>query len=730
MNKILLLFMSFISLFYENIVEEKDTDDFFLVLEEDENDQEIIYKCEDITLSLDDKTYILKIKNEVHNYLKLDVKVVEFNDNIYVFYLDHEELYYDLYNKNGSIISKDNLISDDNIMAYNVIKYNDNLLIYYHNNIDSWVKLINNDSTFCLSSGHHEVIMDAKTNGDNWYFLLRKDTITEGPFGNGGISKGLVIAKYDLGFNLLKYIVLDDEGVDGNIKIELSSNKLFLITSVDIHTFSLDLDTINKKDIGNNLLITTAYNGLVYIFLQHKVDIYDGYTFLKMASIELEDEVDKVELKDNYLLFKINEKKYYGDVIDKRELHIYKYLTSDNLELYLNSLNNIYSIFGIVFQTKKEYNDYYKEGSYGLYEATITYKTKGDISFKLKLNENYPLECNIKNNMIYPVGYRIIFNGDGMIDGNVMISNYQIKDEGIHEIEINGSGRKMTYTIYVDHNQKTLSNSPELVLDDYKELKMKEKFFINYNLGRNVEIKNIKTEGLNVSSYEVKDNVLTLNFDGIRNSGYYFFYLDYIDYEEVDGRIIKSRKYIHDEYWYYIPKNDAIINNPSYDDDMNYSFNLVDEDGVAREIQFELLCASENYLYDYPLGNSQIVFNNLPNGDYVLIASLVSDTGRENYNKTKLFSYNVRISDNNLFGEIKMTQDNSKYQKIKIAIDRDFLEKSVNEITYEREVLYTHQEVSIEKIALFSIVGIIGSLFIGFGIRYLYLKYKKQENVF
>ena len=731
MTKIVLLFISFFNLLTNNIFKEKETNDFFLVLEEENNEDIIIYKNDDVLLKKENNNYILNIKNEIFNYNKEDVKVYEFNNNIYVFFLDHEELYYDIYNKNGALISLNNLISDDEIKSYNIINYNDDLWIYYHNNVDSWVKISNEDKNYSISSGHHEVVMDAKGMGDYIYFLIRKDTVTEGLFGNGGTEKGLVIAKFDTHMNLKKYIALDDGGDDELVRLEINDNKIYLIYSDEIHIFSIDLDAINKKHIGNNLLITTTKNGLVYSFLPEKIDIYDGYTFQSIASISLDTPLNKVELKDNALLITTGDKKYIGDVIDKRELHQYKYLTSDNLEYYLNSLNNLNSIFGPVMQIKKEYSDYFKEGSYGLYYATITYKTKGGVSFNLKIDENYPLECNIQNNIIYPVGYRIIFNGEGVIDGNVMISNYQIKDIGSHLVEINGNGKKETFNIYVDHNQKSLSNNPRLIIDDYKELKKKEKFYINYNLGRNVDIKNIETEGLTISSYELKDNTLSLSFDGLRDAGFYFFYLDYIDYEEeVDGRIVKSRIYIHDEYWYYIPKDNSVISNPSYDNEMNYSFNLVDEDGVARFIQFELINSSENYLYNYPLGSSQIVFNNLPNGDYVLVASLVSDIGRENLESTKLFSYNVRISDDNSFGEIKTSQDNSKYLKIKITINKDFLERSVNEITHEREILYVHEEISTEKIVIFSVVGVVSAILVGYGGRYLYFKYKKQENIY
>ena len=296
MNKILLLFISFFNLFYENPTCKKESDDFFFAIEEDINEEDVIYNDDDLSLSKIDKQNVLKIKDSTYYYLNRDVSIQKYNDMIYAFYLDHEELYYDLYNKNGSLISDANLISRNNPKSFYIVNYKNDLLVYYSNGVDSWLKIINKNNVFVLSSGHNEEVIDVKNNDDYLYVLIRKDKVTEGPFGNGGTNKGLVIAKYDSSYNLVKYITLDDDGEDKNIKIELSLDKLFLISSKDIHTFSLDLDVINMIDIGNNLLITSDNNGIIYVFLPEKIDIYDGSTFLKIDSIIFDNSLSEINL--------------------------------------------------------------------------------------------------------------------------------------------------------------------------------------------------------------------------------------------------------------------------------------------------------------------------------------------------------------------------------------------------------------------------------------------------
>ena len=276
----------------------------------------------------------------------------------------------------------------------------------------------------------------------------------------------------------------------------------------------------------------------------------------------------------------------------------------------------------------------------------------------------------------------------------------------------------------------SINNTPEVMIDDYKVLKKNESFVISYNLDRDIAIKDLKTEGLAYDQYEVKDNELVITFKAPSETGLYFIYLDYFDYEVVVNDIkVKTRYYLGDEYWYSIEKNEPVISNISFLDDLSFSFDLIDEDDTARLIEFELISANANYLFNIPLGTNVITFSDLPKGDYELVASLVYDRTNVSGMKIKLFNYGVRIDSDLSFGEIKVSKENNRYTKVRIIINDDFLKSSVNEISYNKEVLYSHSESSKNDLMMYSIVGFVLTLVVGIIIRSLIKKTKRKNEL-
>ena len=702
--------------------------------EEDKSNDNVVFSDEDISIIKINNSYTFKIKTTSVLYEVDKIDVVRREELIYLFYLSDGKLSYDVYDLDGKIVEKSVEISSSNVNDFGLVDAFNDIILYYNSSTGSYsscylYSAINGNKK-CLSNNKNEVIIDLKCNQNNIYVLLEKDGITEGMFGNGGLEQAIVIAKFDYDLKLINYIVFDYNENDIEKKIELTDQYIYLINEESIHIFSLELESINHKNIGNNLLTIVSDKSLIYVFYYEKVDVFTDISLHEIASIDYELEVSQVELKNNAVILKNNNKKYKVDVVDTRNLHQYKYLTAENNNDYESSINNLYSIFGAVSFSKKEYNDYYTPGFFGIYNVDLCYKTKGDIGFKINVIENIPLECNIKDNVIYPSGYRIIFNGDGMLDGNQVLSNYQVKEEGRHELLITGNNNNKKIIFFVNHNQSNLTSESHMVIDDYKELGKNESFTISYNLNKNLDIKNIRVEGLEIEKYEIKDNTITIYFSGSRNPGFYYVYLDYFDYDEHinDNLIITNRYYLHDEYWYHIAKKEPVISNADFLEDMSFSFDLIDEDDSVRQIEFELVNASVNYLFNSPIGNSVVKFSDVPNGDYELVVSIVYDIDKDSYLKTKLYSYGVRINDNNTYGEVRISKDNSRYTKVRVIIDEDFLKESVNEITYNKEVLYSHSEISKNNNIIYSIIGFIGALALGLAIKYIFNKLKNANS--
>ena len=270
------------------------------------------------------------------------------------------------------------------------------------------------------------------------------------------------------------------------------------------------------------------------------------------------------------------------------------------------------------------------------------------------------------------------------------------------------------------------------MIDDYEELPKNQKFSMFFNLNRNLNIKNIQVEGFEIDSFNCENSVLTVVFNGKREPGYYYLYIDYLDYEDVvnDDLSITGRYYLNQEYWFHISKDLPTISNGDFLDDMSYSFDLIDNDDVARYIEFELTDLSHNYLVNIPLGSAPITFSNVPSGNYELRAFVVYDNNSENTGKIKLFDYTIRLTNDNLeYGELKVSKESSKYTKITVEIDEKFLKNSVNEIEVNKEIIYSHQDTSSKTVIVYSVAGFVASFLVGFGCRYIYKRVKKKDNV-
>ena len=735
MSKLVILFLSFFNyIFNTNLLfNDEEKEDFILVLDDATNEEEVLFESDNIKLSGSKNSYSFSIGDAIFNYQVDEAKVIVASDNVCIFCLDNGEFYYDVYSKKGTLLSKNNSITGSNVLSFGVVDGDEKIYIFYNSTYGDYTECyiydLLNDEKKCLSNNKNEEIIDMIYYENYLYLALIKDAITEGVFGNGGLNKGLVIAKFNRFLQLDKYIVLDYNEDDIIRGLDINNDILFLENDKSIHLFSLNLVSINNKYVGNNYLITTDRKGLVYLFLEDKITILNEMSLSHISDVPCDLDILEVIKKDNYIFVKTIDKKYHLDIVDVRDFHIFKYLTMDNNEYYMDAINSLSSIYGDVSFIKKEYHDYYNPGSFGLYDVDIRYETKGKLAFTISVKENIPLECNIRNGVIYPNGYRVIFNGSGQIDGNAMLSNYQLKDNGKHEIVISGSNVQKRYEIEVDHSQKSFTNNTNLILEDYDVLPKNEKFSLIFSLNRNLDVKDIEVEGLAYSSFEVKDQELVLNFSGIREAGFYFVYIKYLTYEEIvnDDLIITNKYYIDKEFWYHVEKDDVTLSSSGFNNDMSFSFDLIDDDSNARYIEFELLGKSNNYLYKYPIGNTGIIFANLPDGDYELRAFIVYDTDKENLEKKILYNYMVRISGNVSYGELKVVVENSRFIKVRIIPDSKFLKNCINEIAYNKEVLYSHKEQSRDSVVIYSVVSFILAFGFGFLLRWIFTKTKNKK---
>ena len=125
-----------------------------------------------------------------------------------------------------------------------------------------------------------------------------------------------------------------------------------------------------------------------------------------------------VDIAD-YRLFKCFEK-YHEEIDDK---------------------NSVYTLFGKAELINEECESYFTDRVVGSYNFELTYRSINDLIFSKNVKQEIDLEVNVSEGMVYPSGYRIIFNGYGKLNDESVVSNHPIYNEGEYEYEKNCKAR-------------------------------------------------------------------------------------------------------------------------------------------------------------------------------------------------------------------------------------------------------------------------------------------------
>ena len=126
-------------------------------------------------------------------------------------------------------------------------------------------------------------------------------------------------------------------------------------------------------------------------------------------------------------------------------------------------MKEVSSLFGACEFKKFNYLEYYQRNVYGNYHLNIEYQTVGGIDITKETIEEVPLEVNITNNGIYPSGYRVNFNGEGYLDGNLIISNHAVISEGKHTLLVKGANTEEQFEFFISKNQYQIDEKYQLL---------------------------------------------------------------------------------------------------------------------------------------------------------------------------------------------------------------------------------------------------------------------------
>ena len=144
------------------------------------------------------------------------------------------------------------------------------------------------------------------------------------------------------------------------------------------------------------------------------------------------------------------------------------------------------TLFGEVTPFKEEVSPHLDYQVFGTYNFKLYFETVGGINFEIDTKFNVPFEANVISGGVYPVGYRLSFTGKGYLDGNQIITNYQLLDSGKHTLVLKGVDSEKTIEFNVTSSQITFNEQLKrysdisLVLGDNLNLKLNVKLPSDY----------------------------------------------------------------------------------------------------------------------------------------------------------------------------------------------------------------------------------------------------------
>ena len=625
---------------------------------------------------------------------------------------DNEELIY-----NGKIEGEIEIIEVDDILycAFTSNDKNKNIEILKINYQNLYVE------DFYYGKNRNEKFISIKYLNNYLYLVVQKDQITESEFGNGGVDDCYVIAKVSTSdMNVEEYITLNQTNNFKDFKI--IDNFIYCAFEDKLYLFN------DKLELLNTLLLNSCFDVLVgikniLIFNLDNIIIYDTLSLVKKEIINLDSQIKNYKEFTNVLYCEYQDNYYLFDLVDLSGIKNYKYYNYQYQENIDEKLKNVYSLFGKCQFKEKEYLEYHQRNVYGLYHIDTFYLTNGGIEFINEIEEEILLEVNITNGMIYPNGYRIIFNGEGYLDGNLILSNHAVINDGNHKLLIKGVNEEKEFDFYVSNKQYQFIDR----YNDYeaKNIKINENFIISFEVNDNIEIKNINCLGGVIKDYSLNNNQLDIYFYGFDDVGKYDVIINSIDYKNnyYEDTIYLNKVIYLNVYNNSITSYESVIN-----EDCSCEFEYLDYLNQARYIEYHFINEVNEYLYKFPIGNQKIDIKGLKNGKYQMIVSLVYNSNKvlgDGLDRFKIYDMIIDVDNDLEIGEINVITNENGHYKLLFKLNNNFKTNNLLELKKDNNIIYNSNNFKKESLISYCAIFFVVFIVLGMCIRYLY---KKKEN--
>jgi len=713
MFKFLILFFNIIA---NNFFSNPDDIEMLITPKDVLEEKELIDVNEGYEVYKGNDEYIIKSENVTIN-IKHYNNLIEFEEKIYVSYWINEKIFIDVYDLNGALLEKINYLKFNALELHKLIAFNDKLYLiatsFNEKGLAREDLLFKNIMLYDVLSKEmiafggvlNEELLDVYVN-DGIYMCILKDKVSYGDFGNGGDRDNNILkAKIKEEIKIVNYNVLNVEfSKDVQIKV---LNKIYLKIDNNIYLCDFNFEVINNM----------TYEGLSYIgenfiviFCENTIYLYDLNSFIKLYEIESSFSALSIYYIGNQIF--INDGILYSfDIIDFR-------LVRNEKKLYYESFDEdrVYTLYGKATLIEKEYTEYFDKNVFGNYDYDISYKNYYQTAFILHDNYNIKLETNVIEGMNYPLGYRLLFNGEALLDGKTIVNNYPVNDVGVHNIIIYGSGCEKRISFEISQSRDDYS---DVIFDEYDaNIIINNDFTISITLNNmnDITITNI-ISNWEVTSFNQDNNKLDILFKGKEDIGKYILYIEraLYNYEGLEYELLINKYY---EIIFCFPPLE--INVGKVDENFKMQIEYI---GLLENIRgvevifenatryYEKRCLINNY-------NCVIDTHDIPSDNYDVYIYILS------YNITGYVLNEVVV--------MNVTLNDKNYEFMKIDDYRDeecgFLNFKINDdvvsnikyINYDSNKIYEGEKNDTVFFIILAIVFGIGGMLAGVFIRRKY----------
>lgn len=641
---------------------------------------------------------ILEEYNEVLyvcNYYNGKIKIIFIDMNT----LDTSECFLDDIIENINCIDKDLfMISNDNsiyLLGTHIFDNASNIFIYD----------LLNKSVESIGGKYNEKLVNVVTNNNNLYLSIKKDLISEEPFGNGS---EFVLSMLDSNFNVLRNVYLNEHDLH---KICVNDSFLYYIQENSLKMFSLGLDYLCSTDLESIKSVFIGQNSLIIVFCEEGGYLLDAFTFERIDEISndydgcdirmLDDKMYAYYEKERDLTnnhsnldnqanannqISTDKKNVYFDIVDLRYLNIHNecYLEYENLD-------RVYSVFGKCEPTSREFQTYFNKTIFGHYDGEQEFVTKYGIAFTIRFTYDIEPKVNLIEGMVYPSGYNLYFNGNGTLDGEFTYNNAPVFGEGNHNFILEGNNENYEVNFTISDNQIPFT---DMYVEDGIPIKDGEEFQIKYKLKNyeNYVLKDIVLDEW-FKDYKYENGELTITFEP----------LDYVYYEkEKDITIyfkeivflVYGKEYIHNVgkvYHFNVVYDDVEHQENIFNEE--FIININDKNALSRAMEIELIDYSnlnqENIIKYISLETNNITLDLDRNTKYRANIYLITSNNLNKYKRILLLECDfICQNDNKDFGHLSVSNYEGKIKQLKLKVNSEnrlYEARSSSSTLYEKD---------------------------------------------